>query len=56
MILFDYGMEMPLSINRIAHMPRAGDAFIFPAWLIHHVYAFKSDVERISVSGNIILR
>ena len=56
MILFDYGMEMPLSINRIAHMPREGDAFIFPAWLIHHVYAFKSDVERISVSGNIILR
>ena len=56
MILFDYGMEMPLSINRIAHMPRTGDAFIFPAWLVHHVYAFKSDVERISVSGNIILR
>ena len=56
MILFDYGMEMPLSINRIAHMPRAGDAFIFPAWLIHHVYAFKSDVERISVSGNITLK
>ena len=56
MILFDYGMEMPLSINRIAHMPRTGDAFIFPAWLIHHVYAFKSDVERISVSGNITLK
>jgi len=56
MILFDYGMEMPLSINRIAHMPREGDAFIFPAWLIHHVYAFKSDVERISVSGNITLK
>ena len=56
MILFDYGKEMPLSINRIAHMPREGDAFIFPAWLIHHVYAFKSDVERISVSGNITLK
>ena len=56
MILFDYGMEMPLAINRIADMPRTGDAFIFPAWLIHHVYAFKSDVERISVSGNITLK
>ena len=56
MILVDYGMEMPLSINRIAHMPRAGDAFIFPAWLIHSVYAFKSDAERISVSGNITLK
>ena len=36
-------------------MPKTGDAFIFPAWLVHHVHAFKSDVERISVSGNIIL-
>lgn len=56
MILFDYGQEMPLSIHRIIHMPRTGDAFIFPAWLVHHVYAFKSDVERISVSGNIFLK
>ena len=27
--------------------------FIFPAWLKHYVAPFKSDVERISVSGNI---
>ena len=26
---------------------------IFPAWLSHHVYAFESDVERVSVSGNV---
>ena len=26
---------------------------IFPAWLPHHVMGFKSDVERISVSGNL---
>ena len=55
MILFDYGMDMPFSRSRIRHMPKTGDAFIFPAWLVHHVHAFKSDVERISVSGNIIL-
>ena len=27
---------------------------IFPAWLKHWVYPFKSDVTRISVSGNVI--
>ena len=27
--------------------------FIFPAWLKHFVAPFKSDVQRISVSGNI---
>ena len=26
---------------------------IFPAWLPHYVMGFKSDVERISVSGNL---
>ena len=41
------------SNNCFRHLPEVGDLFIFPAWLIHHVYAFKSDVERISVSGNI---
>ena len=27
--------------------------WIFPSWLKHYVYPFKSKVERISVSGNI---
>ena len=27
--------------------------FIFPAWLKHWVSPFKSDCERISVSGNV---
>ena len=52
-INFDYGIEMPLSINTFFKFPRVGDIFIFPAWLTHYVHAFKSDVERISVSGNI---
>ena len=52
-INFDYGIEMPLSINTFSKFPRVGDIFVFPAWLTHHVHAFKSDVERISVSGNI---
>ena len=27
--------------------------FVFPAWLKHYVAPFKSDVERVSVSGNV---
>jgi hypothetical protein len=54
-IIFDIGPDMPLSISCIRRMPKAGQAFIFPAWLPHHVNPFKSDVERISVSGNINL-
>ena len=53
MIVFDYGIAMPFSINVFSKMPSVGDLFIFPAWLTHYVHAFKSDVERISVSGNI---
>ena len=55
-INFDYGIEMPLLINHFHKFPRVGDIFIFPAWLTHYVHAFKSDVERISVSGNIRMR
>ena len=53
MICFDFGQEMSFSISRMSVMPEVGQAFIFPAWLVHHVYAFKSNVERISVAGNI---
>ena len=56
MIVFDYGIDMPLSIGSYSTLPRVGDILIFPAWLPHYVHAFKSDVERISVSGNIIFK
>tara|TARA_R110000824_G_C15134626_1_gene669381 strand:+ start:49 stop:684 length:636 start_codon:yes stop_codon:yes gene_type:complete len=52
-INFWVGSNMPFAINKFSKMPSAGDIFIFPAWLPHYVNAFKSDVERISVSGNI---
>ena len=38
---------------RLIRFPEVRDLLIFPAWLTHYVHAFKSDVERISVSGNI---
>ena len=53
MICFDMGPEMPFSVTRVGKMPQVRDIFIFPAWLQHHVNSFKSDVERISVSGNL---
>ena len=55
-INFSYGVEIPLSINAFFKFPEVRDIFIFPAWLTHYVHAFKSDVERISVSGNITFK
>ena len=54
MITFVFGHDMQFSLSSMSTMPRVGQTFIFPAWLPHHVMGFKSDVERISVSGNII--
>jgi hypothetical protein len=55
MICFDYGSELPYSINTYYKLPSTGTLFMFPSWLTHHVHAFQSDVERISVSGNITI-
>lgn len=54
-IVFHHGEALPFS--RITHeeLPNECDIFIFPAWLQHSVPPFFSDVERISVSGNIHL-
>ena len=46
----------PFSKNLLTLFPEVGDFFLFPSWLLHYVNAFESDVERISVSGNIILK
>ena len=47
--------EKSFNIGKYNCSPERGDVLIFPAWLMHHVFAFNSDVERISVSGNISL-
>ena len=52
-ISFIYGEGDRKAITYQAHFPEEKDFFIFPAWLKHYVAPFKSDVERISVSGNI---
>ena len=42
------------SLTNNSFFPEEGDMFIFPAWLKHWVYPYKSDAIRVSVSGNIV--
>tara|TARA_R100001594_G_scaffold49599_3_gene82528 strand:- start:379 stop:1023 length:645 start_codon:yes stop_codon:yes gene_type:complete len=44
-----------MAISLVHQMPSERDIYIFPAQLRHWVYPFRSDVTRISVSGNILL-
>jgi hypothetical protein len=52
-IQFLYGEGNRQSITYMSEIPETGDMFIFPAWLKHWVCPFKSDITRISVSGNV---
>tara|TARA_R100001163_G_C5067934_1_gene207514 strand:+ start:4193 stop:4786 length:594 start_codon:yes stop_codon:yes gene_type:complete len=40
-------------INEHTFFPNVGDMFIFPSFLHHYVNPFKSEGERISLSGNL---
>ena len=52
-IHFDFpGIQLPFCGTTVVHLPEVGDLFMFPSWLMHHVPSFTSNVERISVSGN----
>ena len=44
------------SIINHYRQPKKGDLYIFPALLKHWVAPFKSDIERVSVSGNLRFR
>ena len=52
-IEFTYGEFMDNYLTKHAFFPQNNDIFIFPAKLKHMVSPFKSDCERISVSGNL---
>ena len=45
-----------LFLQTHVHLPSVGDMFIFPAGLPHWVYPFKTEGERVSISGNIRLK
>ena len=55
-LYLDYGEQLPFSVKTFGKYPEKGDLFLFPGWLMHHVHDFKSDVERISVSGNVMFK
>jgi len=42
------------SLTNNSFFPEEGEIFIFPAWLKHWVYPYRSDAIRVSVSGNIV--
>tara|TARA_R100000322_G_scaffold160111_1_gene121376 strand:- start:4760 stop:5392 length:633 start_codon:yes stop_codon:yes gene_type:complete len=54
-ISWTYGEGGRQCINAVHQFPQSGDMYIFPASLRHWVFPFKSNVERISVSGNLII-
>ena len=49
-----YGQGNRQCISVVHRMPATRDLFIFPASLEHWVFPFRSNVERVSVSGNIL--
>ena len=55
-ITFLYGDTDDRCITNHSVFPEEGDMYIFPAWVKHWVYPFKSDCTRISISGNVIDR
>ena len=40
-------------VTKYSHQPTTGELLVFPSWLLHTVYPFKSNVERISISFNV---
>jgi len=53
-IEFMYGESQPQdNINSYFRLPKEGDMFIFPSFVSHFVYPFKSkNVKRISIAAN----
>ena len=57
MIEWHYGQWAPHNVTTLGPVaPVEGDIFFFPAWLLHYVYPFNADVERISCSTNFTLK
>lgn len=53
-ISWKYGEGNRQCVNTVSLLPKTGDMFIFPSSLQHWVFPFRSKVERISVSGNLL--
>ncbi len=53
-LAFKYGDHTSLSLVSHVVRPRVGDFYVFPAWLQHGVYPFKSPGERRTFSINVV--
>ena len=53
---FIYGEALADCQNHHSFYPEEGDFLIFPYWLKHVVNPFQSDIERISVAANFIIK
>jgi len=53
-IEFMYGQPQDYNTSSMSFAPKVGDFYIFPGWLIHCVYPFKSNGTRISISANLV--
>lgn len=51
-ILFKYGENKNLNITNVIINPKKNDFLIFPSSLIHMVYPFKFEGQRISIAAN----
>ena len=52
-LTFMFGDQGTLSQSTYVLRPRVGDVYVFPGWLMHAVYPFRSEGERRSFSLNI---
>jgi len=55
-IAFLYGSPSSFNFHKFDLLPETGDFFLFPSWLMHTVYPFRTpNTERRSVSFNLYL-
>jgi uncharacterized protein (TIGR02466 family) len=54
MIEFVFGMKNDFSPGTYTFLPEEGEIIVFPSYLLHQVYAFKSDVERWTINVNMV--
>jgi len=52
-ITFHYGEKLPFNKCAHVHRPHTNEFILFPSWVNHSVEKFYSDVERVSMAGNI---
>lgn len=52
----DLGLDLT-PIDCHTHLPKTGELFVFPSWLKHSVFAFKTpNITRWSIAGNVFIR